>query len=297
MPAVLPEVLRTRLRRRGCRRRSERRGRCSAPYASTARDRGSLAPAMIAPAAADARISAPGLPRVHRAQAVGVERLRAPGRDRLRDRSPGRRPCPSARRFGDEPDDAQLPLRRRRRVAGPRGSRASSANASVSRPSPARIAIASPWTTCRSAGRAAACRCPSPADRRGSASRCGSTRSRRRPAAPARCASSGARSPALAHASAAARTSIGRSRLPPREQAVAHRVARARRARRRGRRGSARAPRRRRRAALSSHASSAGGRVTAVRSSPSRPSDAGAGCSSPRSLRISMRRSAASSLA
>ena len=83
--------LATRLRRRGCRRRSGRRGRPGRRNAD-GRDLSAVAPAMIAPASAATRISAPVLRACISRSAGAVERLRARARPPA-DRAPGRRPC------------------------------------------------------------------------------------------------------------------------------------------------------------------------------------------------------------
>ena len=156
-----------------------------------------------------------------------------------------------------------------------------------------------------SGGRAAACRCPSPAGRRGSASRCESSRWRTRPAARAR---SPIQRPGPHLGGTMPFDGVGggeRQRraqpLAAGEDAVAHRLADDRRAR--GRRREIALERLvdpdarvcSRNAASESEARRS--RLSRVRRSVGSNEDAGAGFSSPRSLRISMRRSASSSRA
>ncbi len=107
----------------------------------------SSAPAMTAPATAEARISAPVLRACMSARPAassdGGALRRPPGRaeiDRLAADHAGR-----AGGVGDQREHPQLAVDAAPRSAG---SRASSANASACRPSPARIAMPSPATTC-----------------------------------------------------------------------------------------------------------------------------------------------------
>ena len=197
----------------------------------------SVAPAMTAPATADARISAPVLRACIARSAVAVERRRAGRRPPARSiawpptmpaRAGGvgddaRSPAACAgQRAGRSPCVGRLARQQRERLGQQRRRRRGS-------PCPRRS------TTWRSAGRAAACRRPSPAGRREPASRCESARARTRPAAPARSAASASRPMAV-------RRRFGRGEhehrpqpLAAGEQAVAHRLGDERRAR--GRRG------------------------------------------------------------
>ena len=138
----------TRPRRRGCRPRSGTPGRGSRRRRRPPRSCASSAPAMIAPASADAADQRAGLARVHGPQRRRGRAAFAPAPAACEIERPGRRPSrprPAA--------SATSATTRSAPVAAPasppaRGSRASSANASVSSASPARIAIASPKTTC-----------------------------------------------------------------------------------------------------------------------------------------------------
>ena len=105
------------------------------------------------------------------------------------------------------------------------GSRASSANASVSSASPARIAMPfavrrrAPW-----AGRAAACRCPSPGGRRARANRCESARARTPPGAPGSWPRQRPRRACVGDSLGGREHQHGPQPLAPGEDAVAHRL-------------------------------------------------------------------------
>ena len=107
-----------RLRRRGCRRRSESETEVGGPGVEAAAA-ASSAPAMTAPATAAARISAPVLRACMSAQAGGVERGRGPapcGRRRRRSMAwPPTMPLAPAAR-GHDGDHPQLASDERRRV-------------------------------------------------------------------------------------------------------------------------------------------------------------------------------------
>ena len=241
-----------------------------------------------------------GLARVHRAQRRRG-RAASPRRRRgLADRSPGRRPCrqrpPRPRRCAitrslRRPSSAGFVACRRRLAREQRERFGQQPVAGEDRHRLRRTRRAT------SAVRAAACRCPSPAGRRGSASRCGSARSRTRPAA-------------RAAGILRRQSDAGAARLRPRrdehrpqplaagEEAVAHRLVQAGR-------DAAAGPKMPIERPLDTLASRREPGIERLRggahrdpvSPGSRPSDAGAGLTSPRSLRISMRRSASSSLA
>ena len=142
----LAERPRPRPRRRGCRRRSGTRGRAARRSRSTAATRAGGAPAMMAPATAAARMSAPVLRACMSCRPSASSACRRRGVARRPARSiawpPTMPAAPAAsamRRMA-----RQLPRGERRAGPSSSGSRASSANASVSRPSPARIAMPSP---------------------------------------------------------------------------------------------------------------------------------------------------------
>ena len=179
----LAELLRTPLRRRGCRRRSGTRGR--APRRS-ARSPSSCAARRAGHDRAGRRGRADqraGLARVHRAQPVAVERAIAePAASRSIAWPPTMPHGPAA--------SATMADRVRAFAAPTAGSRGL-ARQQRERLGEQRVARQDrlPFAVddvARSAARAAACRRPSPAGRRGPASRCGSARARTRRAAPAR---------------------------------------------------------------------------------------------------------------
>ena len=136
-------------RRRGCRRRSETRGRARSPQRVDRVDRASSSPpAMIAPLTADARISAPVFRGCIARSAVAVERDArgpAPGRRACRSIAcPPTMPARARRRRRSTLQHAQLPRDDRRIVADRLRARA----ARTPRPagaSPARIAMPSPY--------------------------------------------------------------------------------------------------------------------------------------------------------
>ena len=138
---------------------------------------------MIAPATAEARISAPVFFACMTRSASAFDRRRA-WIGAQRGRAPGRRPCPSRRRRRRRRRDAQLAGDNRRVGCLP-----ACAPAARTPPSAVHRLQESPCLRRRrheaSAGRGAACRCPWPADRRESANRCESARSRTRRASPA----------------------------------------------------------------------------------------------------------------
>ena len=196
----------TRPRRRGCRRRSETRGRGRCRTSSIAIRVGGRCAGHDRAGERGAADEGAGLARVHRSGAPSASSGAAPGMAAPADRSPVHRPCrprrPLRRRAASV---AQLPARE---IAGV-DQRGFGGFAREQRERLGQQAVAgedghafADRRRARSAGRAAACRCPWPAGRRGRASRCGSARPRTRP---------GAR----AHVTAGAPAPLGHAPRPP----------------------------------------------------------------------------------
>ena len=165
----LAELLRRCLRRRGCRPRSETRGRCRRRSDRSRRRPRRRAPAMIAPLTADARMSAPVLRACMARRPSASSVIAWPGACPAACRSiawpPTMPAAPAASR-----DDPQRRAACGATIVADRRDAARARAARTLRPAGRRRR----GSRCRrrrrraaSAVRAAACRCPSPADRRG----------------------------------------------------------------------------------------------------------------------------------